>query len=55
METPRDISAYTLRLPKELYERIKADASEAGQTLVVWFTRAALARLDNKQGRDDRK
>ena len=38
------------RLPVELYARIKDDADQAGQKLVVWFTRAAMEKLSqNKQ------
>ncbi len=43
-EQPKFVSV-TIRLPRELYAKIKDDADLAGQKIVMWFTRAALAYL----------
>ncbi len=45
METPKDTVIITLRLPKDLHAKIKADADIAGQKIITWMMRAALARL----------
>jgi hypothetical protein len=38
------------RLDDDLIARIKADAAERGQTLTVWFERAASGRLEERIG-----
>lgn len=49
MDGPKPTVAFTVRIPEDLYARIKSDADAAGQKLVAWFIRAALARLDRGQ------
>lgn len=44
-----DLIQTTMRLPAPVWDRLKADAAEKGQTITVWVHRAIMAALPKEK------